>query len=53
MTPTSESGHDGQVWFVTGATHGMGAEFARTALDATTRGETDLVERHGEYRTGG
>ncbi|QLH77135.1 SDR family NAD(P)-dependent oxidoreductase [Halosimplex rubrum] len=34
MPSTAESGCDGQVWFITGASRGMGREFATAALEA-------------------
>jgi len=48
MSPTSSSDPDGQVWFVTGASRGMGLEFATAALDAghavvATGRDTDAV----------
>ena len=48
MSPTSDSESDRQVWLVTGASRGMGAEFARAALDAghrvvATGRDTDAV----------
>lgn len=55
MSPTSESGFDGQVWFITGASRGMGIEFAKAASDAghavvATGRDTDAVaEAVGEW----
>lgn len=55
MSPTSESGFDGQIWFITGASRGMGVEFAKAALDAghavvATGRDTDTVtEAVGEW----
>ncbi|ERJ05488.1 estradiol 17beta-dehydrogenase protein [Halorhabdus tiamatea SARL4B] len=48
MAPTTGSETDGPVWFVTGASRGMGREFARAALDAghavvATGRDTDAV----------
>lgn len=48
MTATSSSDSDGQVWFVTGASRGMGLEFAIAALEAghavvATGRDTDAV----------
>lgn len=48
MSPSDTSEFDGQVWLVTGASRGMGVEFARAALDAghavvATGRDTDAV----------
>lgn len=48
MSSTLESESDGQVWFITGASRGMGLEFATAALDAghavvATGRDTDAV----------
>jgi len=54
MPEDSESEFDGAVWFITGASRGMGAEFATAALDAghrvvaTSRNTDDVAEAVGE-----
>ncbi|QLH78362.1 SDR family NAD(P)-dependent oxidoreductase [Halosimplex rubrum] len=55
MSEDSESAFDGEVWFITGASRGMGAEFATAALDAgravvaTGRDTDDVAEAVGEW----